>query len=57
MDKQEYNKFEEMYLGRFKKYFKECTNNSQKKELKRSVYDNTNLNTRQKDKFWEKVTK
>ena len=57
MGNKEYAEFEEYYLGRFKKYYKECTNYKQRKELKRSIYDNNNLTKSQKEKFWEKVTK
>lgn len=57
MKRYEYLRFEEEYLGRFKKYYKECTNNSQRKELRASIFNNNNLTAQQKEKFWEKVTK
>ena len=55
MDKENFEKFKEKYLKRFKKYYKECYNANQRRELKKSVFDNGNLSDTQKKKFWEEV--
>lgn len=49
----EYKLFKKMYLEKFRKYYRDKYAN--KKELKRSIYDNKNLNDRQKDCFWSLV--
>ena len=55
MDEENFKKFKEKYLKRFKKYYKECYNSAQRKELKKSVFNNNNLSTKQKKEFWEEV--
>jgi hypothetical protein len=47
--------FKEKYLERFRKYYNECYNAKQRRELKKSVFDNGNLSGTQKKKFWEEV--
>lgn len=53
MEKMNFNKFKDLYLNKFRKYYRDEYTN--KKELKRSVYDNPKLSQLQKDKFWELV--
>lgn len=53
MKEEEYILFKKWYLDRFKKYYRSSRAN--KKELKRSVYDNKNLSDEQKDDFWHLV--
>lgn len=52
-----FEKFKERYLKRFRKYYRECTNNAQRKELKKNITDNNNLSATEKKIFWEEVTK
>ena len=54
MDKERYKNFREKYLKRFIKYYNE-DNIIQRKELKRSIFDNPNLTIDEKEKFWEEV--
>ena len=54
MNKDDFNKFKKDYLGRFIKYYIEA-NAEQKKEVKRSVFDNKNLTDEQKKEFWDEV--
>ena len=53
MKVEEYKLFKKMYLEKFRKYYRDKYTN--KRELKRSVYDNPNLNDKQKDTFWRLV--
>lgn len=48
-----FKKFKDNYLEKFRKYYRmeDCN----KKELKRSVYDNPKLTDNQKDRFWSLV--
>lgn len=55
MKEEDFKLFIERYLKKFRKYFRDKYSN--KKELKRSVYDNKNLTDEQKDKFWNLVVK
>lgn len=55
MENKRFKNFKEKYLERFKKYYKECYNANQRRELKKSVFDNGNLSDTQKKKFWEEV--
>ena len=53
MNKLKFKVFKEQYLKRFRAYYKmqDCN----RKELKRSIYDNPKLTENQKMKFWELV--
>lgn len=53
MKKEDFEKFVRDYLQRFRKTYR--VKDINKKELKRSVYDNKNLTDEQKDAFWEMV--
>lgn len=55
MNKENFEKFKETYLKRFRKYYRDCTNNTQRKRLKQTVLDNISLNEKQKKQFWEEV--
>ena len=55
METEFFNKFKEKYVKKFQKYYKECYNSAQRKELKKSVFNNDNLSTKQKKEFWEEV--
>lgn len=54
MNREDFIKFKEKYLKRFRKYYKEGTSES-REELKRSIYDNINLTDDEKDEFWNLV--
>ena len=56
MNKERYFKFKQKYLDRFIKYYREA-NAAQKKEVKRSIFDNPNITIDEKEKFWEEVMK
>lgn len=55
MENGHFKNFKEQYLKRFRKYYKECCNNKQRRELKKSIFDNGNLSGKQKKSFWEEV--
>ena len=55
MDKENFEKFKEMYLKRFRKYYRDCANTAQRKRLKQTVLDNVSLSEKQKNQFWEEV--
>ena len=55
MEKEKFEIFIERYLKNFRKYYKDCTNAFQRRELKKSVFNNVNLSGEQKKLFWEKV--
>ena len=55
MEELKFVEFTKKYLARFKHYYKKCDNQRQRNELKRSVFDNNNLSSKQKKEFWEKV--
>ena len=55
MRKEEFEKFIKEQLGRFRKTYR--VRGINRKELKRSIYDNKNLSDDQKDYFWELVEK
>lgn len=56
MNKEDYKKFKEKYLKRFIKYYID-DNSIQRKELRRSVFDNPNLTLQQQREFWDEVVK
>ena len=53
MKEKEYELFKKLYLRKFRGYYR--TSDTNKKELKRSVYDNPKLNDEQKNDFWNLV--
>lgn len=53
MKQEDFEKFIRDYLERFRKTYR--VKGINKKELKRSVYDNENLTDEQKDTFWNLV--
>lgn len=53
MKEEKYELFKKMYLKKFRGYYRSSDVN--KKELKRSVYENPKLNDKQKNNFWELV--
>ena len=53
MKKDDYKVFKKMYLEKFRGYYR--SSGANKKELKRSVFENKNLNEKQKASFWELV--
>lgn len=54
LNREEFEKFKEKYLKRFRKYYRQGTSES-KQELYRSIYDNINLTDDEKDEFWALV--
>ena len=57
MDKIRYGKFKDKYFDRFVKYYADSVNEQQRKELKRSIFDNPNLTIDEKEDFWDIVVK
>lgn len=53
MNKEDYERFIRDNLVRFQKTYK--VRGIDRKELKRSIYDNKNLTDEEKEDFWEKV--
>lgn len=53
MNKLKYKIFKECYLNKFRGYYRmeDCN----RKELKRSIFDNPKLTDKQKIRFWELV--
>ena len=54
MNKERYQSFRDKYLGRFTKYYIEA-NNTQRKEVKRSIFENINLTIEERETFWNEV--
>ena len=54
MNKEDFEKFKKNYLSRFIKYYIEA-NTTQKKEVKRSIFENPNLTEEEKEEFWNEV--
>ena len=55
MEKEKFKKFKELYLDKFRCYYKDKETN--KKKLKESVFSNIKLTNIQKRRFWELITK
>lgn len=55
MEKEKYKLFKEEYLKKFRKYYNK--EGSNKKELRKAVFDNPKLTEIQKRRFWELVKK
>lgn len=55
MEKEKYKLFKKEYLHKFRLYYK--NKDSNKKELRRAVFDNPKLTEIQKRRFWELVKK
>ena len=55
MDDVSFERFKEKYLHKFRLYYKKADNKKQRDEIKRSIYDNTNLTEFQKNTFWNEV--
>lgn len=53
LSKEGFIMFKEQYLEKFRKYYREKDSN--RKELKNSVFNNPKLTERQKINFWKKV--
>lgn len=55
MEKEKYKIFKELYLNKFRIYYKDEGTN--RKKLKESVFNNPKLTNIQKRRFWELVKK
>lgn len=53
MENKKYKQFKEIYLKKFRTYYNK--ENSNKKEIKRSIFENPKLSEDQKIDFWELV--
>lgn len=55
MEKLQYKRFKELYLEKFIQYYND--KNTNRKELKRAVFENPKLTGIQRKRFWEMVEK
>lgn len=57
MDTNNYEGFKEAYLEPFRRYYSQCTNNKQRKKIKKSLFNTNKLSKQEKKEFWEEVLK
>lgn len=55
LSKEKYKQFKELYLEKFIHYYKD--KNTNRKELKRAVFENPKLTGIQRKRFWEMIEK
>lgn len=51
MDTNNYEGFKEAYLEPFRRYYSQCTNDKQRKEIKKSLFNTNKLSKQQKRCF------